>query len=104
MAEYQHAIATGGNTMGFPKKFPYFAEGTKIQRTGCLVPFYLNSRRPIYECNDKCKCGRYCRNKLVQFGRTVEVEIFKTATGRGWGLRCKEDLHEGKHTIFHACM
>lgn len=97
LSEYQHYLATGtGNTMGFPKKFPYFAEGTKIQRTGCLVPFYLNSRRPIYECNDKCMCGKFCRNKLVQFGRTVEVEIFKTGTARGWGLRCKEDLQEGQ--------
>lgn len=96
MAAYQDALANGGDTMGFPKKFPYFAEGTKIQRTGCLVPFYLNSRRPIYECNDKCNCGPYCRNKNVQFARTVEVEIFKTNTHRGWGLRCKEDLHEGQ--------
>jgi len=96
LAEYRRFQKEGGNTLGFPKKFPYFAEGTKIQKTGCLVPFYLNSRHPIYECNDKCKCGPACRNKLVQFGRTVEVEIFKTTSGRGWGLRCKEDLHEGQ--------
>jgi hypothetical protein len=32
----------------------------------------------------------------VQFGRTVEVEIFKTSTRRGWRLRCKEDRHEGQ--------
>jgi histone-lysine N-methyltransferase SUV39H len=96
MAQYQNVRERGGDTTGFPKKFPYFAEGTKIQRTGCLVPFYLHSRRPIYECNDNCKCGPYCRNKNVQFGRTVEVEIFKTKSGRGWGLRCREDLHEGQ--------
>jgi len=95
-AAYDHALATGGSTIGFPKKFPYFASGTKIQRAGCLVPFYLNSRHPIYECNDKCKCGPHCRNKNVQFGRTVELEIFRTAGGRGWGLRCKEKLFEGQ--------
>lgn len=95
-AAYAEAMATGGSTMGFPKKFPYFASGTKIAKTGCLVPFYLESRRPIYECNDRCKCGRYCRNKNVQFGRQVEVEIFRTEGGRGWGLRCKTDLHEGQ--------
>ena len=94
--EYEDAIAKGDSTIGFPKKFPYFAEGTKREKTGCLVPFYLNSRRPIYECNDKCHCGPYCRNKNVQFGRMVEVEIFRTTGGRGWGLRCKEDLHEGQ--------
>jgi histone-lysine N-methyltransferase SUV39H len=96
MAEYQDAVATGKSTLGFPKKFPYFAEGTKIRRAGCLVPFYLRSRRPIYECNDACKCGEHCRNKNVQFGRTVELEIFKTDSGRGWGLRCKQDLYEGQ--------
>ena len=96
IAQYEDYKLNGGDSIGFPKKFPYFAEGTKIQRTGALVPFYLNSRRPIYECNDKCKCGQYCRNKNVQFGRTVEVEIFKTPTRRGWGLRCKKDLHEGQ--------
>lgn len=94
--EYENAIATGGSTMGFPKKFPYFAEGTKREKAGCLVPFYLHSRRPIYECNNKCHCGPYCRNKNVQFGRTVELEIFRTNGGRGWGLCCKEDLHAGQ--------
>lgn len=94
--QYYHALDTGASTMGFPKKFPYFASGTKREKTGCLVPFYLNSRRPIYECNDKCHCGRYCRNKNVQFGRQVEVEIFRSSNGRGWGLRCREDLHEGQ--------
>lgn len=95
-AAYAQAIAKSASTIGFPKKFPYFASGTKIAKTGCLVPFYLESRRPIYECNEKCKCGRYCRNKNVQFGRQVEVEIFRTQGGRGWGLRCKTDLHEGQ--------
>jgi histone-lysine N-methyltransferase SUV39H len=93
---YEEAMENGWSTMGFPKKFPYFAEGTKVHRSGCLVPFYLESRRAIYECNDRCHCGPYCRNKNVQFGRTVEVEIFKTASGRGWGLRCREDLHKGQ--------
>ncbi|KAL5415397.1 hypothetical protein PMIN06_000330 [Paraphaeosphaeria minitans] len=94
--KYEHALATGGSTLGFPKKFPYFTDGTKRQRTGTLVPFYLDSRRPIYECNDNCRCGPYCRNKNVQFGRQVELEIFKTGSSRGWGLRCKEDLFMGQ--------
>jgi histone-lysine N-methyltransferase SUV39H len=76
------------------------------------VPFYLDSRHPIYECNDNCRCGPHCRNKVsvaitpralmrltknqnVQFGRKVELEIFKTGSDRGWGLRCKEDLFMG---------
>ncbi|KAF2267068.1 SET domain-containing protein [Lojkania enalia] len=93
---YETAKATGSSTIGLPKKFPYFAEGTKIRRAGCLVPFYRDSRHPIYECNNNCNCGPYCRNKNVQFGRMVELEIFKTASDRGWGLRCPEKLYEGQ--------
>ncbi|KAJ4317840.1 hypothetical protein N0V94_004754 [Neodidymelliopsis sp. IMI 364377] len=94
--EYERCKAEGLSTMGLPKKFPYFAEGAKVQHVGALVAFYLDSRRPIYECNDNCRCGPKCRNKNVQFGRKVEVEIFKTASERGWGLRCRQDLHEGQ--------
>lgn len=112
---YLKAKANGDPLVNFPKRFPYFAEvcllpihirnsifsnyylqGTKIQRAGTLVPFYLHSRRPIYECNDNCRCGPHCRNKNVQFGRAVEVEIFRTGTGRGWGLRCRQPLYEGQ--------
>lgn len=96
MKAYQIALQTGGSTMGFSKRFPYFATGGNTNRVGCLVPFYLNSRRPIYECNDNCNCGPYCRNKNVQFGRTVELEIFKTASGRGWGLKCRTKLYQGQ--------
>ena len=83
-AIYKYTKKHGGDTTGLPKKFPYYAEGTKRAKTGCLVPFYLKSRNPIYECNDNCKCGRDCRNKNVQFGRRIELEIFKTSS-RGWG-------------------
>lgn len=96
MAAYRRAQATGSSMMGFPKKFPYFSEGTKRQRAGTLVPFYLHSRHPIYECNENCRCGPHCRNKNVQFGRSVELEIFKTKSERGWGLRCKTTLTEGQ--------
>lgn len=93
---YEQCQAEGIPTLGLPKRFPYFAEGTKIQRTGTLIPWYLNSRHPIYECNDNCRCGPNCRNKNVQFGRRVELEIFKTHSGRGWGLRCKQNLYQGQ--------
>lgn len=96
LQQYHEALETGASTLGFPKKFPYFAPGTKREKPGCLVPFYLSSRHPIYECNDACACGPHCRNKLVQFGRTVELEIFRTPSGTGWGLRCLSDLHAGQ--------
>ncbi|KAB8339195.1 hypothetical protein FH972_022129 [Carpinus fangiana] len=79
--------------LDLPKRFPYFTSGVNA---GCLVPFYLDKRSPIYECNSKCDCGPDCRNKLVQHGRTVPLEIFRTSNGRGWGLRCKVDLRPGQ--------
>ncbi|KAL5116747.1 hypothetical protein ACEQ8H_005359 [Pleosporales sp. CAS-2024a] len=96
LATYAAWKQHGGSTMGLPKKFPYWTGTTKVQRAGCLVPFYLHSRNPIFECNSKCHCGPTCRNKNVQFGRTVPLEIFKTDSLRGWGLRCLVDLHQGQ--------
>lgn len=66
------------DTTGLPKRFPY-------QKDGRLVSKYLQDRFPIYECNSACKCGPKCRTRLVQKGRTVKLEIFKTQD-RGWGM------------------
>ena len=60
--------------------FPYSAKRWR----GCLRPFYLNSRHHIYECNKECNCKENCKNKVVQHGRKVPLEIFKTQN-RGWG-------------------
>ncbi|TKA68148.1 hypothetical protein B0A49_07517 [Cryomyces minteri] len=94
LTEEERAIyeASGkDNVSKFGKKFPYFSSGT---RKGCLVPFYLESRNAIYECNQNCRCGPGCKNRNVQYGRKVELQIFKTQN-RGWGLRCSQDLREG---------
>jgi len=80
------------STEGFPKHFPYYSSGP---RTGCLVDTYLHSRQPIYECNSNCACGRRCKNRNVQHGRKVRLEIFKTHD-RGFGLRCLENLQKGQ--------
>jgi histone-lysine N-methyltransferase SUV39H len=64
------------------KLFPYL--GPNTQRPGCLIPFYLESRHPIFECNKRCTCGPKCKNRVVQQGRKVKLDIFKTHN-RGWG-------------------
>ncbi|KAI4134233.1 MAG: hypothetical protein LQ347_001705, partial [Umbilicaria vellea] len=74
------------------KMFPYTASGN---RKGCLRKQFMNTRNHIHECNGKCNCGSNCKNRLVQHGRQVPVEIFKTES-RGWGLRCLVDLKEGQ--------
>ncbi|KIV98894.1 hypothetical protein, variant [Verruconis gallopava] len=75
--------------MGLPKRFPYSA------KSGLLVSSYLGHRWPIYECNDNCACGPGCKSRVVQKGRTVGLEIFKTKH-RGWGLRATENLRQGQ--------
>ena len=89
--------------------FPYAAGKHDF---GCLRDFYLESRHHIYECNKICNCEANCKNRLVQRGKTVPLEIFKTVN-RGWGklitspilfsftndeqgLRCKVDLKKGQ--------
>ncbi|XP_066499970.1 histone-lysine N-methyltransferase SUV39H1-A isoform X4 [Hoplias malabaricus] len=42
---------------------------------------------PIYECNSFCSCGPECGNRVVQRGIQYDLCIFKTANGRGWGVR-----------------
>lgn len=76
---------------GLPKRFPY----RMVDREYVLDPFYLESRKVIYECNPRCKCGPHCKNRKVQHGRKVPLEIFKTAK-RGFGLRCPVPLKRGQ--------
>ena len=38
----------------------------------------------IIECNDQCSCARTCPNRVVQRGRRIPLEIFKTQR-KGWG-------------------
>lgn len=62
-------------------QFPYYCSGPK---DGCLRDFYLESRNAIFECNKLCRCHDNCKNRNVQHGRRIKLEIFKTAN-RGWG-------------------
>jgi histone-lysine N-methyltransferase SUV39H len=75
---YKAVEEEGGSTFGLPKRFPY------SKGTGYLVQAYINSGFPVYECNDKCACGPICKSRVVQKGRHVGLEIFKTRN-RGWG-------------------
>jgi len=80
--------------IGAPKRFPYFQADAKVHPE-CLQPFYLASRNPIYECNPSCMCGPNCKTRVVQKGRKVPLEIFKTKD-RGWGIRSTVDLVQGQ--------
>ena len=63
------------------RHFPYSAAESTY---GCLRGVCLKLRNHICECNDLCNCENNCKNRLVQHGRRVPLEIFRTRD-RGWG-------------------
>jgi histone-lysine N-methyltransferase SUV39H len=76
--QYERALKGKDTTMSLPKRFPYSKD------TGRLVTFYLESEYAIFECNINCGCGPVCKSRVVQNGRQVGLEIFRTID-RGWG-------------------
>ncbi|PGH34728.1 histone-lysine N-methyltransferase SUV39H [[Emmonsia] crescens] len=57
---------------------------------------FLRRRAMIYECSPLCPCMPGCWNQVVQKGRTVKLEIFRT-TNRGFGLRSPESIQAGQY-------
>lgn len=50
----------------------------------------------IFECNQACQCDpTECLNRVVQKGRQVPLEIFKTKK-KGWGVRAVEAIQQGR--------
>ncbi|XP_068162680.1 histone-lysine N-methyltransferase SUV39H1-like isoform X1 [Antennarius striatus] len=48
--------------------------------------------KPIYECNSQCSCDPDCPNRVVQKGIQIDLCIFKTENGRGWGVRTLQHI------------
>ena len=82
------AFDEDGKSVGFP----YHGSGGKKD---LLRKHYLERGHAIYECNELCTCASFCKSRLVQKGRTVPLEIFRTEN-RGWGLRCLLPLRRGQ--------
>ncbi|KAJ9088761.1 hypothetical protein DSO57_1019914 [Entomophthora muscae] len=68
----------------FPK-IPYDKDGL----------LQLPPKHAIKECSINCKCSLTCRNRVIQRGRTVKLQIFKTAN-KGWGVRAMEKIPKGR--------
>lgn len=75
------------------KKFAYYSSG---ERAGLLRESYLDTRTAIYECHEQCSCGPDCPNRVVERGRTLPLQIFRTDDGRGWG---KLDLESPAYLV-----
>jgi len=58
----------------YEKRFSYDIDGLVHHPPGL----------PIIECTSRCGCRRTCPNRVVQRGRRMPLEIFKTQK-KGWG-------------------
>ena len=52
---------------------------------------------PIYECNKRCKCGNSCLNRVVQSGCKINLCLFRTLNGCGWGVKALEAIKKGSY-------
>lgn len=75
------------------KRFAYHSQGAKA---GLLRSSELNSRLPIYECHAGCRCSSNCPNRIVERGRQVPLQIFRTDNERGWGVKTMRELKKGQ--------
>uniref|UniRef100_A0A3P9MAH3 Uncharacterized protein n=1 Tax=Oryzias latipes TaxID=8090 RepID=A0A3P9MAH3_ORYLA len=48
----------------------------------------------LFECNHACSCWRSCRNRVVQNGLRVRLQLFRTEK-MGWGVRALQDVPQG---------
>ncbi|KAJ3522159.1 hypothetical protein NMY22_g12009 [Coprinellus aureogranulatus] len=80
-----------------------------IQKHGTHAAPYDESGRlkvdtvnQIHECNSKCKCtAKECRNRVVQYGRTVTVDVIKTRE-TGFGVYAKDPIPRGQYLGTYA--
>jgi histone-lysine N-methyltransferase SUV39H len=76
-----------------PRKLvAYYSSGPKA---GLLRSRILHSREVIYECHEGCSCSLGCPNRVVERGRKVPLQIFRTED-RGWGVRCPVNIKKGQ--------
>uniref|UniRef100_A0A674N186 Euchromatic histone-lysine N-methyltransferase 2 n=1 Tax=Takifugu rubripes TaxID=31033 RepID=A0A674N186_TAKRU len=48
----------------------------------------------IFECNMACSCHRACKNRVVQSGIRVRLQLYRTEK-MGWGVRALQDIPQG---------
>lgn len=84
------AVANGRHK----KRFSYHTTGAKA---GLLRGAKLHSPAPIYECHEGCHCDKaHCPNRVVERGRQIPLQIFRTPNGRGWGVKAMRDVKRGQ--------
>uniref|UniRef100_A0A3B1JKV4 Euchromatic histone-lysine N-methyltransferase 1b n=1 Tax=Astyanax mexicanus TaxID=7994 RepID=A0A3B1JKV4_ASTMX len=60
-----------------------------------LLPEFCCEEPPlIFECNHACSCWRTCKNRVVQNGLRIRLQLFRTQK-KGWGVRTLQDIPQG---------
>ncbi|XP_043078093.1 histone-lysine N-methyltransferase EHMT1 isoform X8 [Puntigrus tetrazona] len=60
-----------------------------------LLPEFCNEEPPlIFECNHACSCWRTCKNRVVQNGLRIRLQLFRTQL-MGWGVKTLQDIPQG---------
>ena len=55
----------------------------------------------LQECNDDCNCSRYCRNRVVQRGLCIPLQVFWSGS-KGWGVRATCPIRKGSFVFEFA--
>uniref|UniRef100_A0A8C4Q5B4 Euchromatic histone-lysine N-methyltransferase 1a n=1 Tax=Eptatretus burgeri TaxID=7764 RepID=A0A8C4Q5B4_EPTBU len=64
-------------------------------KDGRLLPEFNRIEPPlIFECNHACSCTKACRNRMVQNGIRVRLQLYKTEK-MGFGVRVLHDIPPG---------
>ncbi|KAM6297037.1 histone-lysine N-methyltransferase EHMT1 [Aegotheles albertisi] len=64
-------------------------------KDGRLLPEFNMAEPPlIFECNHACSCWRTCRNRVVQNGLRIRLQLYRTQK-MGWGVRTMQDIPLG---------
>uniref|UniRef100_A0AAY4CU91 Histone-lysine N-methyltransferase EHMT1 n=1 Tax=Denticeps clupeoides TaxID=299321 RepID=A0AAY4CU91_9TELE len=64
-------------------------------KEGRLLPEFCSEEPPlIFECNHACSCWRTCKNRVVQNGLRIRLQLFRTRL-MGWGVRALQDIPQG---------
>ncbi|XP_077378022.1 histone-lysine N-methyltransferase EHMT1a isoform X2 [Festucalex cinctus] len=59
-----------------------------------LLDFCQQDPPVLFECNHACSCWRTCKNRVVQNGVRVRLQLFKTEK-MGWGVRVMQNVPQG---------
>ncbi|KAJ1823901.1 hypothetical protein GGH91_001669 [Coemansia sp. RSA 2671] len=84
--------------------FPCECEDECSANCDCMrVPFYDEHGRlctalefSLHECNHLCKCPPECPNRVVQRGRAIDIDIFRTPN-KGWAARTRVPIVRGEY-------